>query len=410
MRVAFLMGLFPKDNRNEIIKNSRGPIQFAADALEWGYVKGISEQNIKCELFNAPFIGSYPKRYGKPFYTSYSNEKISKWVNLTNVGFCNYTGYKLISRWICMKRSIRRWYGSSYGDTTVLIVYSIHTPFLKAAVDIKRKYKNTKVVLIVPDLPEYMDSKKSFIQSIFHHINRRIQNKLYEDVDGYVLLSKYMQERLPVKGKAVSVIEGMYYSEFDNHFLDGGICMEQSDEKILLYTGTLDARYGIVTLLRAFMMLKNPSYRLVICGDGDSRNTVLECVKMDNRVSYKGQLPREEILVLQQKATLLVIPRTSEGEVIKYSFPSETIEYLASGTPVLLYKLAGIPDEYYEYCFTVEDNSDEALSKKIDEILNMDRAVLRSLGMRARKFILTEKSPKNQCKKLVDLIERIVES
>ena len=82
MRVAFLMGLFPKDNRNEIIKNSRGPIQFAADALEWGYVKGISEQNIKCELFNAPFIGSYPKRYGKPFYTSYSNEKISKWVDL----------------------------------------------------------------------------------------------------------------------------------------------------------------------------------------------------------------------------------------------------------------------------------------------------------------------------------------
>lgn len=48
----------------------------------------------------------------------------------------------------------------------------------------------------------------------------------------------------------------MYYSEFDNHFLDGGICMEQSDEKILLYTGTLDARYGIMTLLRAFMMLK----------------------------------------------------------------------------------------------------------------------------------------------------------
>ena len=58
----------------------------------------------------------------------------------------------------------------------------------------------------------------------------------------------------------------------------------------------------------------------------------------------------------------------------------------------------------------MEDNSDEALSKKIDEILNMDRAVLRSLGMRARKFILTEKSTKNQCKKLVDLIERIVES
>ena len=43
MRVAFLMGLFPKDNRNEIIKNSRGPIQFAAAAVELGYVKGISK-------------------------------------------------------------------------------------------------------------------------------------------------------------------------------------------------------------------------------------------------------------------------------------------------------------------------------------------------------------------------------
>ena len=38
-----------------------------------------------------------------------------------------------------------------------------------------------------------------------------------------------------------------------------------------------------------------------------------------------------------------VNPRQNNEEFTKYSFPSKTMEYLASGVPVVAYKLDGIP-------------------------------------------------------------------
>lgn len=55
----------------------------------------------------------------------------------------------------------------------------------------------------------------------------------------------------------------------------------------------------------------------------------------DRRIQYLGSIPHDEILQLQRTASLLVNPRTPEGIYTKYSFPSKTMEYLASGTPTL---------------------------------------------------------------------------
>ena len=57
-----------------------------------------------------------------------------------------------------------------------------------------------------------------------------------------------------------------------------------------------------------------------------------------------GCVTNDEIVRLQCEATLLVNPRPSDKEFCKYSFPSKTIEYMASGTPVLMTKLPGVPD------------------------------------------------------------------
>ena len=45
------------------------------------------------------------------------------------------------------------------------------------------------------------------------------------------------------------------------------------------------------------------------------------------------------------------------------------MEYLASGIPTLIYKLPGIPDEYYQYCFSLEDLGVEALANKMMDII-----------------------------------------
>lgn len=402
MKTALLFGFFEQSIYPTIINNSKGTIQYAADALQKAILKGLALQNKDITIINLPYIGSYPSRY-KKLYSPYNEFKYSikgNSISGTNVRFCNLTIYKMYSRYYNSKKAILNWCNKYPNDHKILIIYAIHSPFLSASLAAKQKYPNLKIIQIVPDLPEFMDSKSSLIKRALKNIERRKLNNSYKKIDGFVLLSKYMASKLNIKDKPYTVVEGI----FDNTNNSEILRAKPTNTKKILYTGTLAKRYGILNLLNAFSTLSNPNYQLIICGGGDTQEYIKECTIKDSRIIYKGQLNREEILKLQQQANLLINPRTPEGEFTKYSFPSKTMEYLASGIPTLLYKLDGIPDEYYNYCFYLEDTSIPALAKKIDEILNMDNDLLTDLGTKAKNFILSKKDPVTQTRKIFNLI------
>jgi glycosyltransferase involved in cell wall biosynthesis len=153
-------------------------------------------------------------------------------------------------------------------------------------------------------------------------------------------------------------------------------------------------------------MIPNSDYRLWICGEGNAKEKVLDSAKLDGRVIYYGQLPHKDIIRLQKTVTVLINPRTSEGEFSKYSFPSKTLEYMASGTPCILYKLEGIPFEYYEYCYIIEDESITGVKEKIIEVCTKNQIELDEFGKKAANFIFNYKNPSYQVKKIFDMISR----
>lgn len=407
MRVVLLLGIFPQNRYSEIVENSKGVIQYAADALQKSIIEGIGSLLGNIEILNLPYIGSYPKRYNKFWSISGNFTYVTQNRNIVkgeNIRFCNLSGFKLISRYWNARKALLRWCRENKEENKIVIAYAIHSPFFKACIDIKEKYfPSLKVILIVPDLPKYMGGKSNRIMDFLRDKNEKILSSLYQKVDGYVLLSKYMADYLKIESKW-TVVEGIFNNVSDDILMDK---IQNREVKSIFYSGTLARRYGILNLVKAFTQLSNPQYRLVICGDGDSVDKMREYIKQDSRIIYKGQLPREDVLKLQRKATLLVNPRTPEGGFTKYSFPSKTMEYLASGVPTLLYKLPGIPDEYYQYCYSLEDISINILSEKIEEILAKDECELKEMGERARNFILKEKNPIVQCKKIVNLINSL---
>ena len=107
---------------------------------------------------------------------------------------------------------------------------------------------------------------------------------------------------------------------------------------------------------------------------------------------------------MQGEATVLINPRQNNGEYTKYSFPSKTIEYLASATPLIAYKLDGIPDEYDDYIEYVEGNSVDDLKNKIIDICEMDRDKLIIKGNKNRNFIINNKNARYQTKKILDIL------
>ncbi len=399
MNILFLCGLFPPDRKQEILKNSKGVIQNAANNLQWYMVEGFEIYSKKINVLTLPFIGSFPFGYKKIYFNrSTFYHKVGR--SVESVGFITFPLFNLFNRYINSKHELLKW-SSNTEETIWIIIYSIHTPFLKAAIDVKKKNTKIKICLIVPDLPQFTTNNKNLIYRFLKKIDSIIIKKLLEKVNSFVLLSDYMVKELNIGTKPWVRIEGI----FKPSLIIRPVIKEK--KKTIFYSGTLASHYGILNLLQAFIKIENKDYQLWICGEGNTKSEIIKISEIDKRIRYFGQIPHEEVLKLQSRATVLVNPRTSQGEFTKYSFPSKTMEYLASGTPCIINRLKGIPNEYFDYCFVPKDESLPALIETIIEVCSKEQSELNDLGIRAKKFINEKKSPKVQCEKIYKMLESI---
>ena len=111
-----------------------------------------------------------------------------------------------------------------------------------------------------------------------------------------------------------------------------------------------------------------------------------------------------EIVEKEQEATLLVNPRPTGEEYVKYSFPSKTMEYMASGTPVLTTVLPGMPKEYHPHVYLLEDESAEGIAESLKEVLSNTEEALFRKGAEARRFVLEQKNNVIQARKILDML------
>ena len=226
-------------------------------------------------------------------------------------------------------------------------------------------------------------------------------DKLVHQFDSYVVLAEPMVEQLRVREKPYVVIEGIYRA---------GDEMQLSREiplyKTLLYAGGIQTRYGVFDLIEAFHRLPNKDYRLVLCGSCQEMRKLNSYLSADKRIEYLGLIPTDKVRKLQKKVTLLVNPRHSSEDFTKYSFPSKTLEYMASGTPVLMSPLSSMPNDYKKNLFLFNDESVEGMMAKIEEVLNLDATILDQIGKSASDFILSRKNTKAQVAKIIDLINK----
>ena len=392
--IIFIAGFFPDSILSDIHRKSMGVIQYAAHALQVSLLEGLSSFQNNIRVLNLPYIGSYPKRY-KDLVSPESDFSFKGINHAKNVRFVNLSLYKFYSRYRNLKRELSK---VEDLNSSVLVIYAVHLPFLKAAVSQKLKNPGMKICLVIPDLPEYTGGQEAFLRKLFHKTENSMIESVIKQVDCFVLLSCYMSDYLGIHDKPWVVVEGIFNEKDD-------VPIQEKEKNItILYTGTIAKRYGILNLLEAFSDIGDSNYRLWICGDGDGRENVEAAAASDNRITYFGQIPREEILKLQKRASILVNPRTSEGEFTKYSFPSKTMEYLASGTPTIINRLEGIPEEYFEYCFVCDDNSPASLMNSILHVGSLSNEERQHIGQKARDFIFENKTTKTQTKKIIDLI------
>ena len=401
MRIVFITGLYPVDNLSYYRNNVKGhSLQYAANEFQWRILEGMFHNKVSIYVLSLPFLPCYPS-YAK-MRTDNSNIYCENVTVGKTIAYCTLPIVKEFSMKFRLRRELVS-YCRRYKNEQIYVLTYNSLGFMQEAVKPLKKKFNIKLCSIITDLIDDATNpvfKLSFAKYVQAKLEQKTIWQSYRYTDKFILLSKYMTEKIKESINNNIVVEGIAPPNII-------VPVKLKSERVLVYTGAIAKFAGIENLLEAFMATKDMNFRLVICGSGPLNNYVEECVKLDSRIEFRGSVAHEEAVSLQREAFALINPRLPSISLTRYSFPSKTIEYLMSGTPMIGYKLDGIPDEYHEHMFIPSNESVEKLQETIDYVLNNDPWEMMRKAQKAQSFIYENKTAIKQCRRIIDFIAKV---
>lgn len=332
-------------------------------------------------------------------------EKIQN-ITYYHVGFINIPVVKNIMVSIAYFYNTLKWLLKNKNKEKIIIMdaaYITVIPFVIFAT----YFIKCKKISIVCDIYEYMadvkDSRKKSLKS--HALFSKFMKKIYLKIDGFIFLTEAMDEVMNKQKAPYIVMEGLVDSNMKDTTK-----VYNNEKNIIMYAGALREQYGLKNLVNGFMKYEDPNAELWICGAGDYVPSIKEMQQKDSRIKYFGVLPIEETVKKELEATILVNPRPCNQEFTKYSFPSKNMEYMVSGTPILTTKLPGMPQEYYDYIFTIEGNKSTDITKALEKVFSKSRDEINEKGKKAKDFVLNKKNNIFQANRILELCSEVLDN
>lgn len=360
-------------------------------------IEGIV-QNLDGSLYA---ISAFPvnRQWTKQIFFAREKETIGR-IEYIYDAFINLSILRQWTRIIQSKREIKKIY---YQNKDCVIICDVLNQSLANAARTCGKKLGIPIIGIVTDLPGYTSGARrksySIIRRMVAEFAEKISAKNLEKYDAYLLLTEAMKSM--VNGKPYIVLEGHCDSNMErkeNNFSN------KSQPKIALYAGGIHKEFGIEKLVNAFVRGGFSDWELHIYGDGNYQKELEELTSRISNIKYYGVQPNSVIVEKQLKATLLLNPRLTDAEYVKYSFPSKTMECMASGTPLCTTRLPGMPAEYYPYVYFFDDESEDGMLATLQDIFEKSEKEHYKFGKKAKEFVMTEKTNVKQAKKFLDFI------
>lgn len=366
------------------------------------FIRGLAEQpNVDVVAISTLPISASTSTIKR---IDFEEENISNSLKYQYISFRNGKLTRLIDMYVNTKRILKDYLENNKNERCYIIA-DVLSPFMTlGCFKVAQRY-NVPIVGIITDLPELAtgmkERKGSVLKKYILKGIEKLNTSLLNKYDAYITLTESINDVVNTNhSKKHLVIEGS---------IDANVTYndtKKSPTQEVVYAGGVYEKYGVKTLVEAFSRL-NVANELHIYGDGTFVEELKVLSKKYPQIKYKGMVSLEEIVEIERKATLLVNPRPSNEEFSKYSFPSKTLEYMSSGTPLLSTKLPGIPSDYFDFIYAIEKEDTEGMADTLSKILSNDASVLKEKGLRAFTYVKQNKTNVAQTKKIVDFLNSL---
>lgn len=412
MKVAYCSLLLPEEKK--LSERSKERLSGISNhKVTVATIEGIDKNlGYPVDIFNIINTVNYPRFPQLIFKTEkWNHSKLIQHIDY-HLGYINLFGIKYVSQYLKMLNKLKEWIKQLGEEDGLICVHNIYLPTMMAVVKLRNKYnKKIRICLNTGDVPGAYGLQSQYKRNLKQYLTEKIVNKnilkLAKEFDCFVFVTGEMAKAFGVSNKPFTVVECAYTQPPYDGSIGNRIVTEK---KIIFYAGAIREEYGITHLLKAFSKIDNPDYRLQIAGGGSADSIVKEYAEKDSRVEFLGFITPQEVLRRQLSATVLVSPRQSKHEYVKYSFPSKSVDSLASGVPYVAHRLPCDPPEYSDYINYTEDESDDGLCKKLIEICEKSEEERVEIGQKAKNFILTRKNPVVMTENIVSMWKNILEN
>ena len=276
-------------------------------------------------------------------------------------------------------------------DSVVVVDVLNRTTALSAL--LAARMRGCRCVGIITDLPDMLGGGRLYLG---------MADFVIRHCTDYVLLTQAMNDYIGNRRKPYVILEGHADISMKSHVPSR---QRKQSPRVCLYAGGVSRQYGLKNLVEGFRKADIPNTVLHIYGPGDYVEELKQVAEQDPRVFYGGMLLNREVVEKEMEATLLVNPRPTAEEYVKYSFPSKTMEYMASGTPVLTTRLPGMPGEYAPHVFFIDEESEDGIARALEQVFRHSDEELFQRGIQARQFVLEQRNNVVQARKILDMLE-----
>lgn len=391
MDILFLSSLIP--DKPEYINQA---FSRSGNNVLMGIADSLYKSNYSVDCISYRPTPSYPRA---PIFIKKEVTNLASGLQIQILPTVNIKAFKNLCEGLGCFQVIKKWKKRHKGDDCRVLVYNIYDPPLPFLYYACKLY-DIKLYCIFYDLgvpPKNLNLSR--ITMVSYKVSELFVSRYMKKIDGRIIINE-------------SIINH-YAPNSDFLLIDGGVndvvvsklfplSVSEKKEYVFVCAGMLWQQNGTRLLLDALKITSNPDIRIVFAGKGNDEELIKNAAKNDSRISYKGMLSMDQLFEEYDKADVLMNLRIEE--IIDFHFPSKLLEYLVMGKLVLSTEIAHARRDYGNYMCFLKEISPECLATTMESIMKIPKQILYERGVKAREFMLNNRTWNCRTKKILDYI------